>query len=86
MEQYGGRVCLRIEVLNINLTRNLEKVLGKVINIIKKSEVEIPESVLDRVHWIGPQYIQMIRDKKCKALLSDSQHLQTSPYSTEITK
>ena len=37
--------------------------MKKVINIIKKSEAEIPESVLDRAHRIVPTYT-MIRGKK----------------------
>ena len=68
LEQYGRRVCLGIEVLNTNLTRNLRKfwINMIVINIIKKSEADIPDSVFDRAHQISPTYIQMIRDKKSK--------------------
>ena len=44
------------KVLNIKLTKKSQEVLGKVINLIKESEAEIPESVLDRAHRIGPTY------------------------------
>ena len=42
---------------NIKLTKNLRKFWKKAINIIKESEAEFPESILDRDHCIGPTYI-----------------------------
>ena len=45
------------KVLNIKLKKKSQEVLGKVINLIKESEAEIPESVLDRAHRIGPTYM-----------------------------
>ena len=56
LEQYGRRVCLRIEGVEHQVNEKSEEVLEKVVNIIKESETEIPESVLDRVHRIGPTY------------------------------
>ena len=56
LEQYGRRVCLRIEGVEHQANEKSEEVLEKVVNIIKESETEIPESVLDRVHRIGPRY------------------------------
>ena len=48
LEQYGGRVCLRIEGVEHQVNEKSEEVL----NIIKESEAEIPESVLDRAYRI----------------------------------
>ena len=48
LEQYGRRVCLRIEGVEHQVNEKSEEVL----NIIKESEAEIPESVLDRAYRI----------------------------------
>ena len=42
--------------------------MEKVINIIKKSEAEIPESVLDSAHRIVPTHT-MIREKKMQSII-----------------
>ena len=52
LEQYGGRVCLRIEGVENQVKEKSDEVLKKVMNIIKESETEIPESVLDRAYRI----------------------------------
>ena len=56
LEQYGRRICLRVECVEHQANEKSEEVLEKVANIIKESETEIPESVLDRAHRIGPTY------------------------------
>ena len=56
LEQYGRRICLRVEGVEHQANEKSEEVLEKVANIIKESETEIPESVLDRAHRIGPTY------------------------------
>ena len=43
--------------------------MGTVINIIKESEVEIPESVLDRAHRIGPTYTDNDTGKKMQSII-----------------
>ena len=52
LEQYGRRVCLRIEGVEHQVNEKSDEVLKKVMNIIKESETEIPESVLDRAYRI----------------------------------
>ena len=64
LERYGRRVCLRIEGVEHKVNEKSEEVLGKVINIVKESEVEIPESVFDRAHRIGPTYTDNDTGKK----------------------
>ena len=44
--------------------------MRKVINIIKVSEAEIPESVLDRAHRIGPRYSDNDTEKKMQSIIA----------------
>ena len=67
LEQYGRRVCLCIEGVEHKVNEKSEEILGKVINVIKESEAEIPESVLDRAHRIGPTYTDT--GKKMQSIL-----------------
>ena len=69
LEQYGRRVCLRIESVEHKVNEKSEEVLEKVINIIKEPEAEIPESVLDRVHCIGPTYTDTDTGKKMQNII-----------------
>ena len=68
LEQYGRRACLRTEGVEHKVNEKSEKVLGKVINIIKESEAEIPESVFDRVDRIGPTYTDNDKGKKIQSI------------------
>ena len=43
--------------------------MEKVINIVKESEAEIPESVLDRAHRIGPTYTGNDTGKKMQSII-----------------
>ena len=64
LEQYGRRVYLRIEGVEHKVNKKSEEIWEKVINIVKQSEAEIPESVLDRAHRIGPTYTDNDTRKK----------------------
>ena len=64
LEQYGRRLCLLIEGIEHKTNEKSEEVLEKVINIVKESEDEIPESVLDRAHPTGPTYTENHTGKK----------------------
>ena len=68
LEQYGRRVCLRIEGVEHQANEKSEDVLEKVVNIIKESETEIPESALDRAHRIGPTYTDNNTGKKMQSI------------------
>ena len=63
-EQYGRRVYLRIEGVERKVNKKSEEALQKVINIIKESEAEIPESLLNRAHCIDPTCTD--NEKRCK--------------------
>ena len=68
LEQYGRRVCLRVEGVERKVNEKSEEVLGKVIKIIKESEAEIPESVLDKAHRIGPACTDIDTGKKMQSI------------------
>ena len=69
LEQYGRRVCLHIEGVEHQANEKSEDVLEKVVNIIKESETEIPESALDRAHRIGPIYTDNNTGKKMQSII-----------------
>ena len=68
LEQHGRRVCLRNEGVEHKVNEKSEEFL-EVINIIKESEAEIPESVLDRSHRIGPAYNNNDTEKKMESII-----------------
>ena len=69
LEQYGRRVCLHIEGVEHQANEKSEDVLEKVVNIIKESETEIPESALDRAHRIGATYTENNTRKKMQSII-----------------
>ena len=64
LEQHGRRVCLRSEGVEHQVNEKSQEVLEKVVNIIKESEAENPESVLDIAHRIGSTYTDNDTRKK----------------------
>ena len=69
LEQQSRRVCLRIEGAEHQANEKSEDVLEKVVNIIKESETEIPQSALDRVHHIGRIYTDNNTGKKMQSII-----------------
>ena len=59
----------RIEGVQHKVNEKSEEVLEKVINIVKESEAEIPESVFDRAHRIGPTYTDSDTGKKMQRII-----------------
>ena len=68
LEQYGRRVCLRIERVEHQANEKSKDVLQKVVNIVKESETEIPESALDTAHGIGPKHTGNNTGKKMQSI------------------
>lgn len=60
LEQYGRRLCLRIDGVPCQQNETSDDVLEKVVGIISDAKCDIPGNVLDRAHRIGPFY----KDKK----------------------
>ena len=60
-EQYGRRLCLRIDGIPTGKKESSENVLHKVTEMWSEAGVEIPNEVIDRAHRIGPSYTDKIR-------------------------
>lgn len=52
-EQYGRRLCLRIKGLKKSPNETSDMVLESVKDLIKETNVSIPDEVLDRAHRIS---------------------------------
>ena len=53
IEQYGRRLCLRITGIPTETNEKSDDVLTKVRELISESNVDIPDSTIDRAHRIG---------------------------------
>ena len=56
LEQYGRRLCVRIDGVPTVDNETLDKVLDKVKSLINKTSCDIPDVVIDRAHRIGKCY------------------------------
>ena len=56
LEQYGRRLCLRIEGIPAKENETSNNVLDIVKEKMAEAEVDIPDNVLDRAHRIGRPY------------------------------
>ena len=56
MEQYSRRQCVRIEGIGKPLKEKVEDVINLVKDCFAEADVDIPDTVLDRAHRIGPVY------------------------------
>ncbi len=57
-EQYSRRLCLRIDGIELpqkGVNESGEEVLGKVKKVFDELEVDVPDTVIDRAHRIGPK-------------------------------
>ena len=70
MEQYGRRLCLRIDSVPKQNNEKAEDVFKFVKGLIQEvSDLEIPEVVIDRAHRIGPDCIDTKMQKVCKSII-----------------
>ena len=53
VEQYGRRLCLRIDGLPKEGNETADKVFNKVVDIVNAAEVQIPKDNINRAHRIG---------------------------------
>ena len=56
LEQYSRRQCLRIEGIVKSRKEKVEDVIYLVKDCFGEADVDIPDTVLDRAHRIGPVY------------------------------
>ena len=68
-EQYSRRLCLRIDGVPSVDKETSSDVLEKVKEICAESNLEIPDSNLDRAHRIGKSYFDKIKKVNCKSII-----------------
>ena len=69
IEQYGRRLCLRVDGVEVEKDESADKVLDKVKDYCNEAEVPMPEWALDRAHRIGPEYKDKVSKKSCKSII-----------------
>ena len=69
LEQYGRRLCLRIDGVPSEEKETSEDVLKKVMTLCSDAEVDIPDMAFDRAHRIGRAYNDKGSNKNCKSII-----------------
>ena len=69
LEQYGRRLCLRIEGVPSAERETSEEVLEKVKCLVSESGCDIPDVVIDRAHRIGKGYTDKKSNLSCKSII-----------------
>ena len=70
LEQYGHRLCLRIDSVPKQNNENAEDVFKFVKGLIEKvPDLEISGAVIDRAHRTGPGYTDIKTQKVCKSII-----------------
>ena len=69
LEQYGRRLCLRIDGVPSEEKETSEDVLKKVMTLCNDAEVDIPDMAFDRAHRIGRAYNDKGSNKNCKSII-----------------
>ena len=60
LEQYGRRLCLRVDDIPVVSNELSDDVMNLTKSLSKEAKVSFPENVLDRAHRIGPIYTESI--------------------------
>ena len=63
LEQYGRRLCVRIDGVSTVDNKISDDVLDKVKSLIKETSCDIPDVVIDRTHRI--RRVKMTKKNKC---------------------
>ena len=69
LEQYGRRVCLRIDGVPFKEKETSQEVLEIVKEKVDESTANIPDTILDRAHRIGKQYIDRDSGIKIQSII-----------------
>ena len=69
LEQYGRRLCLRIDGVPTKANESSDDVLDSVKSLFKEAKEDIPESVIDRAHRIGSRYQDASSNNYCKSII-----------------
>ena len=67
LEQYGRRLCLRIDGVPTVKNESSDGVLEFTKSVFKEAKVAAPDNVLDHAHRFGPSYMDRITRKNAKA-------------------
>ena len=69
LEQYDRRLCLRFHGIPTEKNETSDKDLEKIMGICKDSDVEIPDTVIDRTHRIDIPYVDKTTKNHVRASL-----------------
>ena len=69
LEQYGRRLCIRIDGVPTVDNEISDQVLDKVKSLIKETSCDIPDVVIDRAHRIGKGYNDKKTNVCCKSMI-----------------
>ena len=69
LEQYGRRLCLRIDSVPAVKDESSDDILEFTKSLFKEAKVAVPDNVLDRAHRVGPSYTDRKTSKKCKSII-----------------
>ena len=69
LEQYGRRLCIRVERAPTTDNETSEEVLKKVQSLINEKECDIPDVAIDRAHCIGNGYKDRKTNTLCKTII-----------------
>ena len=67
IEQYGRRLCLRVDGLPIKDQESADSVLADIKQELNKSGINVPDHAIDRAHRTGPK-----RDKQDRTTLQQA--------------
>ena len=69
LEQYGRRLCIRIEGVLTTENETSQYILQKVNSLINKAECDIPDVAIDRAHRIGNGYKDRKTNIFCESMI-----------------
>ena len=69
LEQYGRRLCVRIDVVPTVDNETSNEVLDTVKSWIKETSCDIPDVVIDMAHRIGNGYNDKKTNARCKSII-----------------
>ena len=69
LEQYGRRLCLRIDGVQVVENETSVDVLASVKKLFDDAQVEISNAVIDRARRIGGNYVDRKSKKSCKSII-----------------
>ena len=69
LEQYGRRLCIRVEDVPTTNNETSEEVLKKIQSLINEAECDILDVAIDRAHRIGNDFKDRKTNTLCKSII-----------------